>query len=65
MTTVMLKPSRPVRMLAVTDIAARLRVCTKTVRRWIDRNELRVYRLGRRLRVSEEDLAAFLARRRR
>ncbi len=52
------------RLLAVSEVAELLRVSTKTVRRWIERQELRTHRLGRQLRVAEEDLAAFLGRRR-
>ena len=48
-------------MLTVSDVAARLQVCTKTVRRWIDRSELRVHRMGRQLRISEDDVATFIA----
>jgi len=50
-------------MLTVNDVAARLQVCTKTVRRWIGGGDLQAHRLGHLLRVSEQDLAAFLARR--
>ena len=52
---------RPPRMLTVSDVAERLQVCTKTVRRWIDRSELRVHRIGRQLRISEDDVATFIA----
>ena len=52
---------RPSRMLTVSDVAERLQVCTKTVRRWIDRSELRVHRIGRQLRISEDDVATFIA----
>ncbi|MBV9783725.1 MAG: helix-turn-helix domain-containing protein [Acidisphaera sp.] len=38
---------------------------TRTIRRWLERGELRFHRLGRQHRVSEEDLIAFLARNRR
>jgi len=56
-------PSRPhQRQLTIIDIALRLQVSTKTVRRWIDAGALPVHRLGRLLRVSEQDLAVFLAR---
>ena len=48
-------------MLTLKDVATRLQVCTKTVRRWIKQGSLRHHRVGRQLRVSEEDLAAFLA----
>lgn len=57
--------SRPSPMLSVMDVAARLQVCTKTVRRWIERSELHVHRIGRQLRVSEEDMAAFVGKGRR
>jgi excisionase family DNA binding protein len=48
----------------VAEVAERLAVSTKTVRRAITRQELRVHRLGRQIRISEEDLQAFLACRR-
>ncbi len=53
------------RLLAVNEVAELLQVSSKTVRRWIERRELRTHRLGRQLRVSEEDLAAFLGQRRK
>ena len=55
----------PPRLLAVTDVAQLLQVSSKTVRRWIERRELRTHRLGRQLRVAEEDLAAFLGQHRK
>ena len=64
-------PPRPVtaahlpRLLAVTEVPELLQVSSKTVRRWIERRELRTRRLGRQLRVAEEDLAAFLGQRRK
>ena len=57
--------SRLPRLLAVGEVAELLQVSSKTVRRWIERQELRTHRLGRQLRVSEEDLAAFLGQRRK
>ena len=48
------------RMLSPADVAALLQVSTRTVRRWIEASELRVHRLGRQLRVSEDDLSAFV-----
>lgn len=50
------------RLFSVETIAAMLDVSPKTVRRWIGRKELPVHRLGRQLRVSETDLAVFIAR---
>jgi excisionase family DNA binding protein len=54
----------PPRLLTLLEVAERLAVSTKTLRRWIALNELRSHRLGRQIRVAEEDLHAFLARRR-
>jgi excisionase family DNA binding protein len=45
----------------IADVAERLNVCERTVRRWIDFGLLRVHRFGRTVRISEADLAAFLA----
>ena len=53
------------RLLAVSEVAELLQVSSKTVRRWIERQELRTHRLGRQLRVAEEDLTAFLGQRRK
>ena len=49
---------------AVTEIAEQLGVSSRTVWRWIDQGELVSYRLGRSVRVSDDDLRAFLASRR-
>jgi len=48
----------------VAGVASRLAVSTKTVRRMIDRGELSAHRIGRLLRISDEDLASFLSGRR-
>ena len=48
-------------LLDVPAVAHRLDVSEKTVRRLIARGELRAYRVGRLLRVSEEELGRFLA----
>lgn len=55
---------RHAQLLNVAEVAARLAVSTKTVRRSITQEDLRVHRLGRQIRISEEDLQAFLARHR-
>lgn len=55
--------SRSSRHLTIIDVAERLQVSTRTVRRWIDQGELRIHRLGRQLRVTEDDLALFLNQR--
>ncbi len=61
----MIKPSRDPRMLLVSEVAAQLRVCSKTIHRWIERGDLHAHHLGRQIRVSEEDLSAFLNRHRK
>lgn len=47
-------------LLDIPEIGRRLDVCDKTVRRFIARGDLHAYRVGRQLRVSEEDLFRFL-----
>jgi excisionase family DNA binding protein len=53
------------RFRSVNDIAEQLDVSTKTVRRWIETGQLHVHRFERRLRIADEDFAAFAALRRR
>jgi excisionase family DNA binding protein len=47
----------------IDEVAAILRVSTKTVRRLIDKRELIPCRLGRWVRVHPDDLAAYIDRR--
>ena len=49
---------------SIKEVAGHCRVCERTVLRWIQANELAVHRLGRRVLISEADLACFLAARR-
>ena len=51
-------------MLNVEQIVERMSVSIKTVRRWIERRELHCHRLGKTIRVSDDDLIAFLNRHR-
>lgn len=51
--------------LSTREVASRLGVSSKTIGRWVQRGELRAHHLGRQIRVSEEDICAFLAARRR
>lgn len=54
-------PSAPSpRLLDVLAVARRLDVSPKTVRRMITRGELPVHRLGRLIRISPQDLDAYL-----
>jgi len=52
------------RLHTITDVADRLQVSSKTVRRWIDAGDLVAHRLGRQLRISEQDLQVFIRSRR-
>ena len=49
-------------MRDIHTIADRLGVCDKTVRRLIARGELRAHRIGRQLRISEQDYIRYLER---
>jgi excisionase family DNA binding protein len=53
------------RFYNVKEIAQQIGVSTKTIRRWFERGELHFHRLGRQLRVTEEDLLTSLAKHRR
>jgi excisionase family DNA binding protein len=53
------------RLYSINEIADALGVSTKTVRRLIDASELHASRIGRQLRISEEDYRTFVALRRR
>jgi excisionase family DNA binding protein len=52
------------RLRTIREAAERLKVSTRSIRRWIDLGEIPVFRLGRAVRISEEDLQAFLNRNR-
>ncbi len=47
-------------LLTVKDVAERLQVSTKTVRRWIKNNELEYFVFGAQYRISEKDLEYFM-----
>jgi excisionase family DNA binding protein len=44
----------------IRTIARRLGVCDKTVRRLIARGELHAYRVGRQIRISDQDYDSYL-----
>jgi excisionase family DNA binding protein len=48
------------RFLTVNEVANALSVCPKTVRRLITARMLRHHRVGRAVRVSEEDLRGYV-----
>ena len=51
--------------LSISDVAERIGVSTKTITRAIAAGELHAHRVGRLVRIAEDDDAAFLAARRR
>jgi excisionase family DNA binding protein len=52
---------RPVRLHTIDETAELLNVSPRTVRRLIEAGALRAHRIGRLVRISDEDIAAFLA----
>lgn len=58
-------PVPPPCLLTIPEVAAQLRLSSKTVHRQIECGALHVHRFGRRVRVSAEDLALFVSQRRR
>jgi excisionase family DNA binding protein len=50
-----------IRFFTVAEVAERLGVSTRTIRRWIENKELVAHRFGRAVRIAENDLKAFLA----
>ena len=50
-----------IRFFTIAEVAERLRVATRTVRRWIKAGDLIAHRIGGVVRIAESDLRAFLA----
>jgi excisionase family DNA binding protein len=50
------------RMFSVPEVADELHLKERMVRRLIDQGELDVHRFGRHVRVSDEDLGAYVSR---
>ena len=48
-------------LLTIQDVVKRLQVSESTVRRMIDRGELRAIRIGRQIRIKPEDVESFIA----
>ncbi len=56
----------PLKYYTVNEVAQMLRVSERQVRNWVERGELKVFRIGKRgYRISETDLNAFIAQRSR
>jgi excisionase family DNA binding protein len=53
-----------IRFFTIAEVAERLHVATRTVRRWIKADDLVVHRVGGVVRIAERDLRSFLALRR-
>jgi excisionase family DNA binding protein len=50
----------PTPLHTLDQVAERLQVSTKTLRRWIAAGDIVAHRFGRQLRISEADLSAFI-----
>jgi excisionase family DNA binding protein len=50
-----------IEFFTIAEVAERLRVSTRTVRRWIESGDLIAHRPGGIVRVAENDLRTFLA----
>jgi excisionase family DNA binding protein len=57
-------PPSPPPFSTISDVAKRLQVSTKTVRRWIKNGELIGHLIGSQWRISENDFELFLRTRR-
>ena len=57
-------PTTLPRLLTVPEAAEALSLSERTVWRWIKARELESYRLGRAVRIAEDELIRFLERRR-
>lgn len=57
-------PERSDQLLTVKQVAERLAISEKTVRRLIDAGELPIIRFGRLIRITPADLDRFIAARR-
>lgn len=57
--------THPPQLHSIQQVALQCEVSTKTIRRWIAAGDLHAHHLGRQIRISQEDMVAFLAARRR
>ena len=53
-----------IRLFTIAEVAERLDVAERTIRRWIKSGDLVAHRFGRVVRIAELDLRDFLAARR-
>jgi len=59
----MTKPAKLSPLLTLAETAEHLKVDPRTVRRALKKGQLHAHYVGRRIRVSQDDLAAFLSMR--
>ena len=59
-----LNPKPGAQLLTVGDVAERLQLSEKTIRRKITDGLIHVHRVGRKLRISEDDLLLYLVKQR-
>ena len=52
------------KFLTIAEVAERLNVATRTVRRWIEAGDLVVHKVGNVVRIADGDLRGFLNRHR-
>jgi excisionase family DNA binding protein len=57
-------PATLPRLLTVPEAADALKVCERTIWRWIEAGEIETYRPVRLVRIAEDELVRFLERRR-
>ena len=53
-----------IKFFTISEVAERLGVATRTVRRWINSGDLVAHHFGTAVRIAESDLKAFIARHR-
>ena len=53
-------PATLPRLLTVPEAADALKVCERTIWRWIKAREIETHRLGRAVRIAEDELVRFL-----
>ncbi len=49
-------------LLTIAEVAEVLRVCSRTVHRLIERGDLRPSRVGRRVRITSDEVESFIRR---
>ena len=55
------RQARP-QLLTLRDAAIYTKLCTRTVRRLIERGELKALKIGRSIRIRDEDLELYILR---